>query len=149
MDTRAFLRHYIETEFKVLLRSTELYVMRSGLAHGDAIFVSAMDVLNEMVVMDILALAERDPELDRMIAEFDDALLKEAREQPSPRVYANNNHRINHQEQTMTTFPVTTKHMTRPVQQIRTTGRAIRRFPAPRPVTLTAILVTALFGVLT
>ena len=58
MDKRAFLRHYIETEFQALLRSTELYVLRSGMAQGDAVLQTALEVLNEVVV-DALKQADR------------------------------------------------------------------------------------------
>ncbi len=50
MNPLAPLRHYIETEFQTLLRSVELYVLRSGLAMGEHAFPMAMDVLNETVL---------------------------------------------------------------------------------------------------
>ena len=58
MDNQQRLRAYVEQEFKSLVQSIELYVLKFGIAEQDSAFTTAMDVLNDTVV-DALKHADR------------------------------------------------------------------------------------------
>ena len=113
-------------------------------------YSDALDDENWEQVLHILSLAERDPELDRMIAELDDALLRDNQSMMMfSNTYSNNNNHqhIKNEEHIMTVFPVTSGTAipnTYPKQQAQP-----RRFTLPISLTtMAAVMALILFGVL-